>query len=260
MERLRAPGGCPWDRKQTYGSICPHVIEEAYELVDAVAEGSMEGLCEEAGDLLLQVVFMGVIAEELGDFTLDDVIQGISSKLVRRHPHVFGELSVTDSDQVLRNWERIKLQEKGGQDSGASVLSGVPKGLPPLIKAFRVQDKAAHVGFDWEPENQEPVFQKITEEVIEVREAMKSGDKNQLSREIGDVLFSVVNLARRLGVDPHQALEATNKKFIRRFEHIEEDLRSRGVAWEDTDLTELDVLWEQAKKASSRKDALGKPL
>lgn len=260
MNRLRAPGGCPWDRKQTYGSLRPHIIEEAYELVDAVDNGDIAGICEESGDLLLQVVFMGVIAEESGDFSLADIVRSISDKLIRRHPHVFGDVDVSDSDEVLRNWEQIKLNEKGGQDNGATVLSGVPKGLPPLVKAFRIQQKAASVGFDWDQSSQLPVFDKIDEEIEEVKTAMESEDRLSVEEEIGDVLFSIVNLARRLGVDPHLALERSNKKFIDRFGRIEQDLRDRNRSWTDTDLEELDSLWDRAKTVSRQDGACDNPM
>ncbi|MEA3285582.1 MAG: nucleoside triphosphate pyrophosphohydrolase [Synergistota bacterium] len=260
MNRLRAPGGCPWDRKQTYGSLRPHIIEEAYELVDAVDNGDTAGICEESGDLLLQVVFMGVIAEESGDFSLADIVRSISDKLIRRHPHVFGDVDVSDSDEVLRNWEQIKLNEKGGQDNGATVLSGVPKGLPPLVKAFRIQQKAASVGFDWDQSSQSPVFDKIDEEIDEVKTAMESEDRLSVEEEIGDVLFSIVNLARRLGVDPHLALERSNKKFIDRFGRIEQDLRDRNRSWTDTDLDELDSLWDRAKTVSRQDGACDNPM
>ncbi|MCF4152085.1 nucleoside triphosphate pyrophosphohydrolase [Dethiosulfovibrio sp. F2B] len=260
MNRLRAPGGCPWDRKQTYGSLRPHIIEEAYELVDAVDNGDIAGICEESGDLLLQVVFMGVIAEESGDFSLADIVRSISDKLIRRHPHVFGDVDVSDSDEVLRNWEQIKLNEKGGQDNGATVLSGVPKGLPPLIKAFRIQQKAASVGFDWDQSSQLPVFDKIEEEIDEVKTAMELEDRFSVEEEIGDVLFSIVNLARRLGVDPHLALERSNKKFIDRFGRIEQDLRDRNKSWTDTDLDELDSLWDWAKAVSRQDGACDNPM
>ncbi|MCF4115051.1 MULTISPECIES: nucleoside triphosphate pyrophosphohydrolase [Dethiosulfovibrio] len=260
MNRLRAPGGCPWDRKQTYGSLRPHIIEEAYELVDAVDNGDTAGICEESGDLLLQVVFMGVIAEESGDFSLADIVRSISDKLIRRHPHVFGDVDVSDSDEVLRNWEQIKLNEKGGQNNGATVLSGVPKGLPPLVKAFRIQQKAASVGFDWDQSSQSPVFDKIDEEIEEVKTAMESEDRLSVEEEIGDVLFSIVNLARRLGVDPHLALERSNKKFIDRFGRIEQDLRDRNRSWTDTDLDELDSLWDRAKMVSRQDGACDNPM
>lgn len=260
MNRLRAPGGCPWDRKQTYGSLRPHIIEEAYELVDAVDNGDIAGICEESGDLLLQVVFIGVIAEESGDFSLADIVRSISDKLIRRHPHVFGDVDVSDSDEVLRNWEQIKLNEKGGQDNGATVLSGVPKGLPPLVKAFRIQQKAASVGFDWDQSSQLPVFDKIDEEIDEVKTAMESEDRLSMEEEIGDVLFSIVNLARRLGVDPHLALERSNKKFIDRFGRIEQDLRDRNRSWTDTDLDELDSLWARAKAVSRQDGACDNPM
>ncbi|NCC97193.1 MAG: nucleoside triphosphate pyrophosphohydrolase [Synergistales bacterium] len=248
MKRLRAPGGCPWDRKQTYSSLRPHIIEEAYELVEAIDDGDLDDMAEEAGDLLLQVVFIGVIAEERGDFALSDIIESISSKLIRRHPHVFGDISVEDSDQVLKNWERIKTEEKREKGTSKGVLSGVPGALPPLIKAFRVQQKAAGVGFDWEKGDQGPVFDKISEEIAEVKEAMSQGDEEALTKEIGDLLFSVVNLSRRLGVDPGSALNMSNSSFIKRFDFIEKFLEAQGKSWDQVSLDYLDGLWDEAKK------------
>lgn len=248
MKRLRAPGGCPWDRKQTYSSLCPHIIEEAYELVDAIDGGALDDMAEEAGDLLLQVVFIGVIAEERGDFALSDIIEAISSKLIRRHPHVFGDLSVENSDQVLRNWERIKTEEKREKGAPEGILSGVPRALPPLIKSLRIQEKAAGVGFDWAKGEQGPVFDKISEEMAEVREAMSSNDDDALAGEIGDLLFSVINLSRRLGVDPSSALNMANKSFMERFEFIEYAMTSQGKGWDEVSLGYLDGLWDEAKK------------
>lgn len=256
MRRLRAPGGCPWDRKQTYNSLRPYIVEEAYELIDAIDGGDSVMMVEEAGDLLLQVVFIGVIAEERGDFDLSDIIKGISSKLIRRHPHVFGDVSVDDSDQVLKNWEKIKLMEKKEKEGPKGVLSGVPKALPPLLKAFRIQEKAASVGFDWAKGDQKPVFDKISEEIHEVVAAMKDGDADAVAREIGDVLFSVVNLARRLGVDPGLALERSNRSFIDRFGFIEKSLEEQGREWGDASLSDLDELWDEAKKRNAHVKSL----
>lgn len=248
MRRLRAPGGCPWDREQTYSSLRSNIIEEAYELVEAIDKGDLDGMAEEGGDLLLQVVFIGVIAEERGDFLLSDIVESISSKLIRRHPHVFGDESAEDSDQVLRNWERIKTEEKEKNGLSKGVLSGVPGSLPPLIKAFRIQHKAAGVGFDWPKGDQEPVFDKISEEIGEVREAMAQCDQDKLAGEIGDLLFSVVNLARRLGIDPHLALERTNRSFMDRFNFIERSIEAQDKRWDQVSLDYLDCLWDEAKK------------
>lgn len=252
MRRLRAPEGCPWDREQTYDSLRPYIIEEAYELVDAIDSGDRTLMAEEAGDLLLQVVFVGIIAEEKGDFDLADVIKAISSKLIRRHPHVFGALSLENSAQVLKNWEKIKLLEKKDKKGPKGVLSGVPKALPPLLKAFRIQEKAASVGFDWPQGDQKPVFDKIKEESAEVLDAMEQGDRDSLSSEIGDLLFSVVNLARRLGIDPGSALEKSNRSFMTRFDYIEKSLKEQGKEWDETALSDLDRLWNQAKKSMMR--------
>lgn len=247
MKRLREPGGCPWDRKQSYQTLRPYIIEEAYELVDAIDSGEKGAIVEEAGDLLLQVVFISTIAEEQGDFTVSDVIQTISEKLIRRHPHVFGEVAVNGSDEVLKNWERIKLQEKKDKKVEISILSGVPKGLPPLVKALRIQQKAASIGFDWPSDDQEPVFDKIDEELLEFRQAMKKKDTDNMVEEIGDILFSVVNLARRLNIDPGLALEQTNKKFTKRFSSVEKTVLESNKDWQDFSLNELDELWNCAK-------------
>lgn len=248
IRRLRAPGGCPWDRKQTYSSLRSNIIEEAYELVDAIDTGDPREMAEEAGDLLLQVIFIGVIAEEEGDFALSEIIESISSKLIRRHPHVFGDVTVEDSDQVLKNWEQIKIEEKRKKGVPKGVLSGVPKALPPLIKAFRVQQKASGVGFDWDKGDQIPVFDKISEEIKEVKEAISGGDKEALAGELGDLLFSVVNLSRRLGVDPSVALNMSNNSFIKRFTFIEESIEAQGKSWDQVSLDYLDSLWNEAKK------------
>lgn len=247
MKRLRDPGGCPWDRKQSYQTLRPYIIEEAYELVDAIDSGDKGAIVEEAGDLLLQVVFISTIAEEQGDFTVSEVIQAISEKLIRRHPHVFGDIEVNGSAEVLKNWERIKLQEKKDKKVEISILSGVPKGLPPLVKALRMQQKAASIGFDWLSGNQEPVFDKIEEELLEFRQAMEKEDVENMVEEIGDVLFSVVNLARRLNIDPGLALEQSNKKFKKRFGFIEKKVLESDKDWSDFSLNELDELWTCAK-------------
>ncbi len=248
MKQLRAPGGCPWDRQQTYQSLCPHIVEEAYELVDAIEGGDMAHLVEECGDLLLQVVFLGTIAEERRDFAIRDMADGICEKLIRRHPHIFGDAQAKDAEAVLNNWEKIKKQERAQRppQEDRSVLSGVPRGLPAAVKAYRIQGKAASVGFDWPKGDQSPVLEKISEELSEVRQAMESGGE-ALAGEIGDLLFAVINLARRMGIDPEGALARTNEKFSRRFRFIENAVEKSGRDWDDYSLEDLDDFWNQAK-------------
>ncbi len=255
MKKLRAPGGCPWDRKQTYETLCPHIVEEAYELVDAIErrgeDRSMAHVLEECGDLLLQVVFVGAIAEELGDFNISDIPEVLSQKLIRRHPHVFGDVVAEDADKVLENWEKIKRQERAGQPAeDRSVLSGVPRNLPATVKAYRIQQKAAMVGFDWEKGDQAPVLDKIAEELEEVREVVSDEKKDALTGEIGDLLFAVVNLSRRMGIDPDVALSRTNSKFERRFRYVEKQVEAEGGDWSKFTLDQLDSYWNQAKKSS----------
>ena len=251
MKKLRAPGGCPWDRAQTYDSLRPHIVEEAYELADAIerrGEGSMEHVIEECGDLLLQVVFIGTIAEENGDFSIGDIPKSISSKLIRRHPHIFGGAEAMTPEQALANWEEIKRLERKGRKTDTSVLSGVPRSMPPFVKAYRMQQKAASVGFDWECGSQDSILDKIEEEVSEVREAVKSGDKEEIAAEIGDLLFAAVNLSRRLGIDPSDAVSKTNAKFDRRFRFIESEIFANGKKWDDVSLGDLEELWDKAKR------------
>lgn len=246
MEKLR--NSCPWDKKQTLETLRTYIIEEAYELVDAITKGAPSGISEECGDLLLQIVFVSTIAKESHKFTIDDVIKGINEKLVRRHPHVFGSEVANDSDEVLRNWEQIKLKEKQekGEDK-KEILSGVPAGLPALIKAFRIQEKAAHVGFDWEKGNLEPLFAKINEEIEEVREAKAAGEFSEIEEEFGDLLFATVNLGRHLGVNPDVALGRANSKFMSRFAQVEKMVEKSGRNWSSFTLEELDNFWNIAK-------------
>lgn len=249
MHRLRAPGGCPWDAEQTHATLVPNLIEEAYETVDAIRREDWAHLQEELGDLLLQVVFHSELAEEAGRHDLDEVARGICEKLVRRHPHVFGEGEATTTDAVLGRWEEIKRVEKGTSDE--PYLHGVGKGLPALLRAAKLQKKAAKVGFDWPDVG--GVLEKIEEELGEVREELaKQGDgasSAALEAEVGDLLFSVVNLARRLGIDPEVALEAANRKFTERFEAMEEALKADGRNLADAGLDEMEREWEQAKVA-----------
>ncbi|EHM12695.1 MazG family protein [Jonquetella anthropi DSM 22815] len=249
MEQLRAPGGCPWDRKQTYDTLCANIVEEAYELVDAIHSRQRDGtdhMVEGCGDLLLQVVFISTIASELGDFSVADPIKAICDKLIRRHPHIFGESRADTPEEVLAKWEAIKASERAAKGKAdESILSGVPRSLPASVKALRIQQKAASVGFDWKKGDSKPVLDKIKEELAEVEAAL--GDQEQLTDEIGDLLFAVINLARRHHVDPDSALARTNDKFIRRFGFVEGQVRADGRKWEDFTLEELDKFWEMAK-------------
>lgn len=246
LKRLRAPDGCPWDRKQTFDSLQKHIVEESFELVDALAHREDEGyepVIEECGDVAMQVAFLGCMAEEQGLFTMDQVLDGVCEKLIRRHPHVFGDKKAADEVEALARWEKVKEQERAGTEKG--LFSGVPRSLPALLKAYRLQDKAAHVGFDWPAGDLTPVLGKVAEEFEEVKEALATGD--DVEGELGDLMFAVVNLIRLAGFEPDKALNRTNQKFIDRLEKVESVVRHRG-GWEHFNLQELDELWEQAKK------------
>jgi tetrapyrrole methylase family protein/MazG family protein len=248
IARLRAPGGCPWDREQTHESVKPMTIEEAYEVAHAIDEGDDDELLGELGDLLLQVVFHANIAEERGAFRLKQVIERVSEKMVRRHPHVFGENDASTSGEVLRNWEAIKSQEREakGKDDG-SMLDSVHKGLPAVMEAFQMTTKASRVGFDWR--EADGALVKLDEEVMELREAIRGkADHRAIAEEVGDLLFIAVNVARLTGVDPESALKAANRKFRRRFRHVEERLRAEGRKPADATLQEMDRLWDEAKE------------
>ncbi|MFZ5817506.1 MAG: nucleoside triphosphate pyrophosphohydrolase [Bacillota bacterium] len=240
MARLRAPGGCPWDREQTHQTLRKYMLEEAYEAVEAIDSGDPQLLCEELGDVLLQVVFHAQIAREAGTFDLHDIVEGITAKLVRRHPHVFGDVVAETADDVTRNWEAIKRAEKGGE-APESVLGKVSGALPALSRAHEVQKRAAKVGFDWE-DIEGPVA-KVREELAEVLAASPA----EREGEIGDLLFAVVNLARMLKVDPEIALSRTTAKFVRRFRHIERRTAEMGRKLEEMSLAEMDELWNEAK-------------
>jgi MazG family protein len=243
MTRLRAPGGCPWDRKQTLESLKPFIIEEAYEVVDAIDSNDRRALAEELGDLLLQAVFAAELAREEGSFDIGDSITAIHEKLVRRHPHVFGDVEAKDAETVLVNWEKLKNEERKAEDK--SLLAGVPQSMPALAKATRLTEKAARVGFDWR--GAEDVFTKLDEELAEVHEAIRAGDASQVHAEIGDLLFTVANLARKLDVNPEEALQATNRKFTQRFQAMETEARGAGKNLDQYTLAELDAMWERAK-------------
>lgn len=247
MQRLRAPGGCPWDREQTTADLKPFVIEEAYEVIDAIDRKDDESLREELGDFMLQAVFLAQIAAEEGRFDINDAITAIHDKLVRRHPHVFGEVKADTADQVLTNWEKLKSEERREEKKG--VLSGVPHALPALLKASRLTEKAARVGFDWE--KIDDIFAKIDEEVHELREAIAKDDRAEVEAEMGDLLFTLANIARRLEINPEEALQLTNRKFKARFEHVESSLREQGRTFDQSSLDEMDDLWNEAKSRES---------
>lgn len=251
MARLRSPAGCLWDIEQSHPSLRRYLVEEVYEVLEAIDLAAPDKLCEELGDVLLQVVFHARIAEETGDFSMQDVINGVCEKMIRRHPHVFGDITVNDAAEVVVNWEQIKKLEKGGQ--AQNVLSGIPAGLPSLMRAFKMQGKAAKVGFNWD--NIEPVWEKIKEELAELHEAIDSGHQANIEGELGDVLFAVVNLARFISVEPETALNRTNNKFERRFNYIEETVKKQGKEWKDYTIGELDCLWSDAKRQELKKNA-----
>ena len=253
MDRLRDPGGCPWDREQTLHSLAPYFLEEAYEVVDAISDGDPEKLCEELGDLLIQIVFVARIAKENGWFEVNDVCEAISDKMVRRHPHVFGDLEVSGSAEVLQNWEDIKRDERAA-NGGSSVLDGVPNSLPALLKAFRMTEKAAAVGFDWR--KPADVMVKMREEMAELEAELERDEAvtNQRVRaEMGDVLFVMANLARHLGVEPETALQGANATFMGRFQAMEERALASGRNFREMDLAEQDALWEEVKEAEGRR-------
>ncbi|NLW23685.1 MAG: nucleoside triphosphate pyrophosphohydrolase [Clostridia bacterium] len=243
MDKLLSSEGCPWDRKQNHATLKRYLLEETYEVIEAIDEKDMHKLCEELGDLLLQIIFHSALASRAGYFDINDVIEGITEKMIRRHPHVFGETKVSDAQEVLKNWEEIKKEEKGKEvDTG--VLGTVPKGLPALMHAYKLQEKAARVGFDWP--DLTGAWEKVEEELSELKEVIK--DNQRAYEELGDLLFAVVNVARFLKINPEEALLATIRKFRSRFEFIEEKVKENGHNIEDYNLEELDRWWIEAKK------------
>jgi len=248
MRRLRAPGGCPWDREQTLQSLKPCLLEETYELLDAIDRGDPAMHLEELGDVLLQVVFQCVIREEEGKFSLDDVAAALTDKLIRRHPHVFGDTTVETSSKVLRNWELIKQSEKG-KNPGRSALDGVPTTLPALLKAQRTQEKASRVGFDWKDAS--GAIEKIHEELEELSAAVAEGDVGRITDETGDLLFSVVNYCRFIHVDAEGALSGATQKFATRFREVERRVRESGKEMKNCTLAELDAIWDSVKQERS---------
>lgn len=250
MARLRAPGGCPWDREQTNASIKPYTIEEAYEVAEAIDLGDDRELCGELGDLLLQIVFHAQMAAETGRFTVVDVCRAINDKMVRRHPHVFADTKVEGTADVLRNWSRIKAEERKDKDGGdPSALAGVPRAMPALLRGQRLGEKAAHVGFDWT--NTDGVLDKVREELHELEDALAMKDTAALEAEIGDLLFAVAQLARHLKLSAEDALTKTSDRFTRRFHHVEAALVAQQRQVSDASADELDALWEAAKRAAT---------
>lgn len=243
---LRGPGGCPWDQKQTHQSLKKYLLEEAYEVLDAIDSEDDDHLAEELGDVLLQVALHAQIGEDEGMFTIDDVIRGISEKMIRRHPHVFGDVTAETADEVVINWEQIKQSEKGSIKEEKSIFDEITKGLPGLMKAVEYQKKAAKVGFDWDAV--EPMWDKVFEEINEYKAAVEEKQKGEAIQEFGDILFALANIARFYKFDPEEALAMTNQKFVRRFQFIETELRKRGLKVEEQTLEELDAIWEEAKQ------------
>jgi len=260
MARLRGPGGCPWDREQDHHSLKKYVIEEAYEVVEAIEAGDDQALVEELGDLLLQVVFHSQIASEEGRFGIDDVVQAITEKLIRRHPHVFGGASAPDAETVLANWEKLKQEERAAKGQGGrppSLLDGVPKSLPALMLAADVQKRAAKVGFQWDEVS--GALDKVAEELDELARARAAGDRKKLFEEWGDLLFALVNVARYDGIDPEEALRRAAGKFAARFRHIEARAAENGRDLREMSLEEMDALWDEAKRLEQTPPAGGQP-
>ncbi len=253
MARLRAPGGCPWDREQTYASLAQYLLEESYETFDAIQEasetGNTENLREELGDVLLQVVFHSTIAEEKKDFSVDEVVKGVTNKLVLRHPHVFADKKLETADDVLQNWDELKKAERAAsgkkENDSDSILNDVPIHFPALLEGQKLSKKAAKVGFDWE--NREQILGKLDEELSELNEAIEEDDPEKISEELGDILFVILNLARKLDVDAESSLKKTNRKFRKRFKFIESELRENSKTLETAELKEMDRLWELSK-------------
>ncbi len=253
MARLRAPGGCPWDREQTYASLAQYLLEETYEAFDAIQEADKTGdttnLREELGDVLLQVVFHSTIAAEKNDFTIDEVVSGVTNKLILRHPHVFGDKKLETANDVLQNWDELKKSERAAsgkkEKEKNSILEDVPLNFPALLEGQKLTKKAAKVGFDWE--NSEQIFDKLDEEVGELKTALSENKVDEIGGEIGDILFVILNLARKLEIDAETALKKTNRKFRKRFAFIEKELKKDGKSLENTSLQEMDALWNEAK-------------
>lgn len=246
MQLLRAPGGCPWDAEQTHESIKKNLIEETYEVIEAINKKDKELLCEELGDLLMQIVFHALMEQEEGSFDLNNVADGVCKKLIVRHPHVFGEVSVSGTDEVLTNWDAIKRQTKGQKSTAESMFS-VPRELPALMRATKLQKKAADVGFDWNDVS--GALDKLEEEIAEIRQAISNNDKANADEELGDILFSAVNVSRFIKADAEEALTAASDKFLARFTKVEQLANERSIDMSKATLQELDALWDEAKAA-----------
>lgn len=249
METLRGGEGCPWDRKQTRESLKPFLIEEAYEVLEAIEEKDADKLKEELGDLLYQILFHAQISKESGEFGIEDILAAGCEKMVRRHPHVFGDRKAESAEEVLKQWEAIKKEEKG--EERRSVLEGVPPHLPALLRAHQLQARAARVGFDWEHVDQ--VFTKVKEEMTEFEEAFRAKDRKSMENELGDLLFALVNIGRFIEVSPEDALRKSISRFISRFRHIEEEISRQGREWRDVSLDEMEALWQEAKALEKEK-------
>jgi MazG family protein len=245
MERLRGPDGCPWDREQTLRTLRPYVLEETYEVLEAIDSGDPREHCEELGDLLLQIVFQAELRREEGRFDFADVATAISEKLVSRHPHVFGDADVRDAESVLKQWAALKREEKRAKGRGASVLEGVPRELPALARADRLTEKASRIGFDWPDAG--GARAKVDEEIAELDEAIRAGDRDAIEHELGDALFALANLGRKLNLAPEEALRGAVARFVTRFEHVERELERRGVPHGEATLPVMDALWDEAK-------------
>ncbi len=243
MDRLRSDEGCPWDREQTRETLKSYLIEEAYELLEALEEDDPEKIKEEIGDLLFQLVFHARIGKERGEFDMEDVLENIEAKMIARHPHVFGDKTVKDAQEVIKRWEELKKKEGKMKES---VLEGIPESLPSLLRAHRVQERVARVGFDWD--DTEPVVEKLEEEFSEFKEALYKKDMVEIENELGDILFSLVNLSRFVGVNPEEALRKTVTKFIGRFRYIERKAREAGRNLEEMSLEEMEALWQESKE------------
>jgi len=240
MDKIRED--CPWDNEQTNESLRPMTIEETYELAEAILENDIQGIKKELGDLFLHIIFYAKIASEKEQFDIADIINGLAEKLIYRHPHVFSDTIVDNADDVKENWEELKLKEK---ENGGTILSGIPKSLPAMIKAMRMQEKVRGVGFDWDEKEQ--VWDKVREELTEFEEEVKKGNKEKMEQEFGDLLFSFINAARLYDIDPDNALEKTNQKFIKRFNYLEKNTLKKGLSLKDMSLEEMEVIWQQAK-------------
>jgi nucleoside triphosphate diphosphatase len=256
MDRLRGPEGCPWDREQTLASLRTYLVEESYEVIEAIDRGTAADLREELGDLLFQIVFQCRIAQERGDFDIESVMRGIGDKIVSRHPHVFGDGRLDTAAQVLRQWEEIKAAERRGRADG-SMFATVPPGLPALLKALRVSAKAARVGFDWA--DRASLWDKVREESAELREALDRDDRAAIAEELGDLLFTLANVARHADLDPEQVLQEANRKFIARFRRVEEGLAAEGLAPGADQRSRMEALWNEAKeKEAARRTSPGR--